>query len=363
MKETMIALSVLTVLMFSGCANQEAGHTATEAVEQNNVQEETAQETDANAKEMEGAGSHIENINPDGFVVLGEYKGMGVEIQEVEITDEDVQSFIKELATTYEDFDGKIQKGDVAIVNIETSKDGEILENLSEEGTSFIIGETEMLAGYEWMENDLVGKTNGEEFSHTDNESGLQFTLEIIETKRPVVSEINDEWVKEISEGEYENLDDFKKEVKFYLEETNKPQTDLSTAIFNKAMENAKVVVPEQVAKDLTSQIIDQLSKKAEEDGKSLGVELSLRYGIVAKDESDIENAVRNYVFQNVGRERMLFAAIVKAENIKIAESEVEEARKTLNKAGEDMSDEDIKDHIYMEKVLDLLVDLNGREE
>src|SRR5699024_9644902 len=92
-------------------------------------------------------------------VKLGEYKGLEVEEEEVEVTDEDVTKAIEEqrnqLAELVLKEEGTVEEGDTVVIDFEGLLDGEPFEGGKGENHSLEIGSGEFIPGFE---DKLIGK-------------------------------------------------------------------------------------------------------------------------------------------------------------------------------------------------------------
>src|SRR5699024_3323472 len=97
-------------------------------------------------------------------VKLGEYKGLEVEEQSVEVTDEDVNEDIEtqrqQHAEVVEKEEGKVEQGDTVVMHFEGFMDGEAFEGGKSENHSLEIGSGQFIPGFE---DQLVGKESGED--------------------------------------------------------------------------------------------------------------------------------------------------------------------------------------------------------
>src|SRR5699024_9942144 len=102
------------------------------------------------------------NVKPE--VTLGEYKGLEVEEQTVEVTDEDVEHEIEHQREHHAELivkeEGNVEEGDTVVMDFEGFIDGEAFEGGKGEDYSLEIGSGQFIPGFE---EELIGKTAGEE--------------------------------------------------------------------------------------------------------------------------------------------------------------------------------------------------------
>ena len=96
-------------------------------------------------------------------VKLGKYKDLGVKKEEVKVTkkeiDENINNMRKRYAENVEK-EGKLENGDIAIIDFEGFKDGVAFEGGKGENYSLTIGSNTFIPGFE---EQLIGMSKGEE--------------------------------------------------------------------------------------------------------------------------------------------------------------------------------------------------------
>jgi len=116
----------------------------------------------------------IKDINDDGVeyifkiitkpeVNVKKYKGLGIKPEKVEVTDEEIDHEIGHLLERYTELvtkDGKVENGDVAIIDFEGFKDGEAFDGGKGENYSLEIGSNTFIPGFE---EQVIGMKTGEE--------------------------------------------------------------------------------------------------------------------------------------------------------------------------------------------------------
>src|SRR5699024_8426004 len=96
-------------------------------------------------------------------VKLGEYKGLEVEDETANVTDEDLEEELKKLQEHQAELvlkeGGRMEDGDTGVMDIEGFIDGEALEGGSAENHTLEIGSGQFIPGFE---EELIGKEAGE---------------------------------------------------------------------------------------------------------------------------------------------------------------------------------------------------------
>ena len=184
-------------------------------------------------------------------VTLGEYKGIEVEKEKVEVKDEDVEEQINRTLKNYAELElvegGKLEKGQTAVFDFEGFVDGVAFEGGKAENYSLEIGSGQFIPGFEdQMVGMNVEETKDVVVTFPENYQAKDlagkeavFKVTVHEIKKRVLPELTDEFVSE--ELELENVKtvkDYKDYVKDVItkEKTeasdNKYADDIITKVF-----------------------------------------------------------------------------------------------------------------------------------
>ncbi|MCD8023720.1 MAG: trigger factor [Lachnospiraceae bacterium] len=162
------------------------------------------------------------------YVTLGEYKGLTIQVDPVEVTDEDVLAEAEDLIS-YSDAvelltEGTVQEGDVVDITYVGTMDGEEFDGGSgdyelEIGSgTFIDGFEEGLIGVEVGETVELELTFPEDYYYTDL-AGQPVVFTVTVNGIQSIPELTDEVVETATGGEYTDVDSFLAYIREYLEE------------------------------------------------------------------------------------------------------------------------------------------------
>jgi len=161
------------------------------------------------------------NVVVEPEVELGEYKGLEVEKQNTELTEEELQESIDHqlghLAEMVVKEDGAVENGDTVNIDFDGYVDGEQFEGGQAEGYDLEIGSGSFIPGFE---EQLVGVKAGEEKDvtvtfpeeyHAEELAGKEatFKTKVNEIKYKDVPELNDEIANEL-DAEANSVDEYK---------------------------------------------------------------------------------------------------------------------------------------------------------
>ena len=157
-------------------------------------------------------------------VTLGEYKGIEVEKQSVEVSDEEIQKVVDEEreknARVIDVDDRAVENGDMVVLDFEGFVDGEAFDggkgenyDLTIGSGSFIPGFEEQLIGAQIDEETEVNVTFPEEY-HAKELAGKAavFKCTVHEIKVKELPEADDEFAMDVSE--FDTLDEYKEDIR-----------------------------------------------------------------------------------------------------------------------------------------------------
>ncbi|MGD6816754.1 trigger factor [Metabacillus sp. 84] len=266
-------------------------------------------------------------------VKLGEYKGLEVEKEDTEVTDEDVEQELKQLQERQAELvvkeEGKVEDGDTVVMDFEGFVDGEAFEGGQADNYSLEIGSASFIPGFE---EQLVGLETGAEQEvevtfpdeyHAEDLAGkaATFKVKIHEIKAKELPELDDEFAKDVDE-EVETLEALKTKTKDRLQETRKTEAEnkLRDALVEKAAENAEVEIP-QVMIDSE---VDRMMKEFEQRLQMQGMNLELYFQFSGQDEDALKQQMNEDAAKRV-KFNLTLEAVAQAENLEISDEEVNE--------------------------------------
>lgn len=305
-------------------------------------------------------------------VELGDYKGLTIEKQDREVTDEEFDKALEDAVSRQAELtvkDGEIAEGDVVNINFDGYVDGEAFEGGQAEGYdleigsgSFIPGFEEQLIGLKANDSKDVVVTFPEEY-HAEELAGKEatFKCEINDVKSKEIPELDDELVQELDES-IKTVDEYKEKLRKDLEDAkvNQAEATEKEEAITKASDNAKVEIPEA----MINTELDRMMQEFEQRISQQGLNLELYYQFSGQSEEELKAQMKEDAEKRV-KTNLTLKAIADAENIEVSDSDVEaELTKMSEQFG--LSVEDIKstlgnndiliNDLKIQKVIDLLV-------
>ena len=309
-------------------------------------------------------------------VNVKKYKGLKIKPEKVEVTDEEVNHELGHLLERYTELvvkDGKVENGDVAIIDFEGFKDGVAFDGGKGENYSLEIGSHSFIPGFE---EGVVGMKAGDEkdleltFPEDYGAKDLAGAKVVFKVK---VNEVKQKQTRELDEDFFEDLGmegiDSEKKLKDEIKASIKAQKEMDAenkyvdTILEEVSKNVEVDIPEEMVEEE----IDRLMKRFEEQMRMQGVSLDLYYQFTGSDEKALRDQLEKEAYKNV-LYRLMLEEIMELEKVEVtledAEKEAEELANKyqmekdafLNEFG---GIELVQYDLQMRKVVELLKELN----
>lgn len=266
-------------------------------------------------------------------VELGEYKGVAVEQEENEITEEDLEQHLETLQeqharlVTVEEEDRAAEEGDLALIDFQGSIDGEPFSGGEAENYSLELGSKTFIPGFEAQ---VVGMQRGMEKEiavtfpedyHEQEFAGKEalFKVTLKEIKQKQLPDLDDDFVKEISD--FETLPEFKADLKERLEKAAaaKAKTDLEEALVKKVAEASQVELPSV----LVERQIDRMLGEMEQYLRYQGLTLDKFVELSGKSMEELREEKRGEAERRT-KANLVLDAVVKKEGFAVDDSEID---------------------------------------
>lgn len=308
-------------------------------------------------------------------VKLGDYKGIEVEKVEYNVSDEEVEAELNSMreksARIIVKEDSAIAEGDIAVIDFEGFVEDEAFEGGKGEDFELTIGSGTFIPGFE---EQLIGSKIGDskdvnvvfpEDYRVETLAGKPavFKVSISNVKVKEVPELDDEFVKDVSE--FDTVEELKSDIKKKLEDANteKAKKEYEDKLIKKVTDLAEVDIPEVMIEREIDFMVRDLEMKLKYQGLDITKYLELLGMTMDKLRSDYRDISAERVKTN-----LVVGAISKCENVEVTEEEInakaeEIAKKYGNEDLEKMKDiiltaerDNIKEEISNNKVIDLII-------
>lgn len=270
-------------------------------------------------------------------VTLGEYKGLEVEAEDATVTEEDVNAEIERVANRnarmVEVTDRAAQMDDILTIDFEGFMDGTAFAGGKGENHDLKLGSHSFI---DTFEDQLVGKNVGDECEvnvtfpaeyHQKDLAGkpAMFKVAVKAIKFNEVPEINDEFVKEVSE--FDTLDEYKADTKKNLEERKAKQVEESrkAKLLSKVVETSTMDMPEPMVLEQCDQMINNFAQTLRYQGMDMQKYMEMTGSTI----DTMRQSVRSEAERRL-KESLVLEAIAKAENLEATDEDVEKELETM---------------------------------
>lgn len=284
----------------------------------------------------------VEEVSADGFtfkatcvvepeIEIKDYKGIEIEKKSTEVTDELINEELDRVRernsrmVTVED--RAAQMGDFTVIDFEGFVDGVAFDGGKAENFNLELGSGNFIPGFE---EQLVGHNTDEEFTidvtfpeeyHSDELKGkaAQFKITIHEIKVKELPEVDDEFVKDVSDKD--TLDEYKAELKENIAKRleDEANRDIDDQLVEKVLEKAEGEIPEAMFDNEVNTMLREMDMRL----RSQGMDLNTYMQYTGMNPESVKEMYLPEAQKRV-KMRLALEKIVKLENITPTETEIE---------------------------------------
>lgn len=264
-------------------------------------------------------------------VTLGEYKGLEVEKETVEVADAEVEAELKKAqeqnAREITIEDRPVKERDIITLNYAGTIDGVPFDGGTAESQKLEIGSHSFI---DTFEDQLVGMNIGDEkdvevtFPEEYHEASLSgkpatFHVKVLGITEKQLPEIDDDFAQDTTE--FDSLEEYKADIRAKLLSDKEEQAvnAMENALVEKAVENAQMDIPDAMIDSQVDQMIQEFQQRVSYQGISFEQYLQFTgQSLDAMKESMRPEAVRRI------QSSLVLEAIVAAENIEATEEDLD---------------------------------------
>ncbi|MBQ7308869.1 MAG: trigger factor [Clostridia bacterium] len=264
-------------------------------------------------------------------ITVTEYKGLSAKKETVEITDaaidSEIESVRKRNARTIDITDRAAALGDNVIFDFDGYVDGVAFEGGKAEKHDLLLGSGNFIPGFE---DQIVGKNIGENFDvvvtfpedyHAAELAGKEATFKCLihEIKKEELPELDDEFVKDVSE--FDTVDEYKASVKAKLAERAEKAEDakVDEQLMKAVCENIEGEIPEVMFENEAENCIRDYENRLRYQGMDLAT--FMKY--TGQTMETLKTQFRPQAEQNV-KTRLALEYIAKAEGFTATEEDID---------------------------------------
>ena len=277
-------------------------------------------------------------VTPRPEVKLGDYKGLNVPKNEVNITDEDVEKQLK----TFQDRQGKlvdapegaeVKDGDFTTLDFKGFVDGEAFDGGEGKDYPLQIGSNSFIPGFE---DQLVGAKIGEErdvnvkFPEEYGAAELAgkdatFKIKLHEVKYKELPALDDDFAKDVSE--YDTLDELKDSIRNNIKTNLDKQAEqkVENDLMDQVIANMKADIPDAMVDSRIDELVQDFEYRISQQGLKLADYLKYMGMNIEQFRAQFKEQADKQV-----KMRLAMEAIVAKEGITASDEEFEEEVKRI---------------------------------
>ena len=283
-------------------------------------------------------------------VKLGNYKDLKVKKEAVKVTKKEIEEAIDHMREHYKENvvkEGKVENGDIAIIDFEGFKDGVAFAGGKGENYSLEIGSNTFIPGFE---EQIIGMEVGEEKDldltfpedyHAEDLKGAKvvFKVKVNEIKEVKVPELDKEFFEDLGMEGIDTKEALEAQVKENITASKeaKAEDKYIEDLLTEIAKTTEVDVPDTMVSDETERMVEQFAQNIAMQG--ISIEQFYQYTNSSKEalkDQYKEEALKRIKF------RLILEEIIKAEKIKVTDKEVEKEVEELAKKY-NMTKEEVK--------------------
>ena len=263
-------------------------------------------------------------------VTLGQYKGVEAEKQEATATEEEVNAEIDRMAKNaarISTVERAAQDGDTAVIDFEGFKNGVAFEGGKGERYELKLGSGSFIPGFE---EQVVGMSAGEEKDidvtfpedyHASDLAGapVVFHVKLHEVKETILPELDDEFVKDVSE--FDTMAELRADVEKNILSRKQGNLDraFENAVIEKAVANMTVEIPDSMVDEELDRQMERMDHELRAQGASMEAYANMLGGSMDAVRNSLRPGALNAVKTNV-----MLEAVAEAEALEITEEDCE---------------------------------------
>lgn len=303
-------------------------------------------------------------------VNIQNYKGIEIKAKPVEVTEEEISKELEKQrernARFIEVTDRAAKDGDIAVIDFKGSVDGVAFDGGEGTNHSLKLGSKQFIEGFE---EQIVGHKKDEDFSINvkfPEDYGAKdlagkdavFEIKLHEIKEKELPELDDEFVKDISE--FDTLKEYKEDVKAKLLESKETESknDIDNQIIDKVNGLLEAEIPEAMFENKVNEDINDFARRLQSQG--LDMKTYMQY--TGLDNEKFKKEFRPMAERQV-KLRLALEKISELEKLEPTAQEIEKKYKEyaenykmdVEKIRTFIPEKDIKMDLSCEKAIDFL--------
>ena len=265
-------------------------------------------------------------------VKLGKYKKLDVKKDKVKVTKEEIEHEIKHMREDYKEIvikDGKIESGDIAVIDFEGFKDGAPFDGGKGENYSLTIGSNTFIPEFE---DQLIGHKSGDEVDvnvsfpgdyHAEDLAGepVVFKVKIHEVKQTVLPELDQDFFEDLNMEGIDSKEKLEAQVKENIKTRKDAQADdkYIDELLEKIAEDTEVDIPYTMVDDEVTHMLEHFKEHI----MMQGITIEQFYQLTNSSEDKLREEYKDEALKRI-KNRLIIEKIIEVEKIEVTDEEVE---------------------------------------
>ena len=283
-------------------------------------------------------------------VKLGKYKELDVKKEKVSVTKKEIEESINHMREEYKENiikEGKIESGDIAVIDFEGFKDGVPFDGGKAENYSLTIGSNTFIPGFE---DQLIGLKAGDskdvelsfpEDYHVADLKGqpVVFKVNVNEVKQIKLPELDQDFFEDLGMEGIDSKESLEKQVKENIKTRKESEAEEKyvDALLDEIAKNTEVDVPDT----MVNEEIDHMIEHFKEYIMMQGITMEQFFQITNSNEEKLKEQYKDEALKRI-KNRLIMEAIINEEKIEVTDEEVETKVEELAKKY-NMTKEEVK--------------------
>lgn len=263
-------------------------------------------------------------------IEVKDYEGVEIETVTPEVTDETVEKELEARArrnSRMVSVDRPAKEGDTVLIDYEGWSDGEKFDGGSAERQPLKLGSGTFIPGFE---EQLIGVSTGDkkdvtvtfpEEYHSEALAGKEavFKCTVHEIKEEELPEINDDFVKDISE--FDTLDELKADIRENLLKAVEASAEnqMKNSVIEKVYEANDIDVPDVMVESE----IDNMMSEFDQQLRAQGMDIQSYFKYLGKEPAEFRNELKEDAYKRT-KTRMIVTAVADQEKFEASDEDVD---------------------------------------
>ena len=265
------------------------------------------------------------DVKPE--ITLPSYQGIEAEVEDVEVTDDDVAEQIEALRERFgslSDVERPAAEGDFVVIDLQATKDGEEVEGGQLSGYSYKIGSGNLLEG---IDEAVTGLEAGGSADFTSQLLGGDLAGEDVDihvtvtgVKEQNLPEVDDDFAQEASE--FDTVEELREDIRTRLVRGKRLEQAAAArdAVLEKLLDQVEIPLPDEMVDSELSGRKQEMEQQLAWAGMTMEQYLDNEEQTVDEFEAELEKRVRDSVAA-----QFLLDAIAKKEELGVEQNELSE--------------------------------------